>query len=272
MVGVHVPELISLLDVVSEGGIEASLFTTFNAFLPFYEDVVLRRLLASGCRHNTILMDASQLAACLDDPSLRPVGAGYDYTLAPIRSRAAFHPKLMLLVGPKRAITCIGSHNLTLSGFGLNRETTYKAIWSGGSDERGADVARATWQATKHWLGKCGTALPRQTQRNILAMEDIAPWIASAGAVGKDCRLIYQAPGTLPLWDQLRQLTPESVKRITVVGAFFDARCEFLHRIESAFPSAKLLVAIEPETVQLTRRGADRIRGSWRDASQLTGR
>src|SRR5258706_163809 len=182
MVGVHVPELISLLDVVSEGGIEASLFTTFNAFLPFYEDVVLRRLLASGCRHNTILMDASQLAACLDDPSLRPVGAGYDYTLAPIRSRAAFHPKLMLLVGPKRAITCIGSHNLTLSGFGLNRETTYKAIWSGGSDERGADVARATWQATKHWLGKCGTALPRQTQRNILAMEGNTPWITSAGS------------------------------------------------------------------------------------------
>jgi hypothetical protein len=266
-----VPELISLLDALGETGIEASLITTFNAYLPFYEDVVLRRLLANGCRHNTVLMDAAQLSSCLEDPVLRPTGAGFDYTLASIRSKAAFHPKLMLMVGPKRAITCVGSHNLTLSGFGLNREATCKMVGFGG-DDQGSDIARAAWRLTKDWLEGGGTSLPRQTQRNILAIEDIAPWLRTAGAMREECRLLYQAPGTLPLWEQLLKLTASPVKRIIVIGAFFDARCEFMHTLESTFPSAKILVAIEPETVHLTQKGADRIRGSWRDASKLIAR
>lgn len=265
-------ELISLLDTLGETGVQASLITTFNAYLPFYEDVVLRRLLSGGCRHNTVLMDAGQLAACLENEALRPTGAGYDYTLASIRSKAAFHPKLMLLVGPKRAITCIGSHNLTLSGFGLNRETTCKMTWSSGGGDRDADVARAAWRATKDWIESGGKSLPRKARQNILAIEDVAPWLRAADAGGVDCRLLYQASGTLPLWDQLRKLTSSSVKRITVVGAFFDARCEFLHALKTAFPSAEMLVAIEPGTVHLTRAGANRIQGFWRDASKLTGR
>lgn len=257
------PELISLLDTLAETGVEASLITTFNAYLPFYEEVLLRKLLANGCRHNTVLMDAAQLSSCLANPAMRPTGAGFDYTLASIQSEAAFHPKLMLLVGPKRAITCVGSHNLTLSGFGLNRETTCKMAGFG-ADDQGSDIARAAWRLTKDWLEKGGASLPRQTHRNILAIEDIAPWLRTAGAMREECRLLYQAPRTLSLWEQLRKLTPLSVKRIIVIGAFFDARCEFMHTLETAYPNAKILAAIEPETVHLTQKGADRIRGSWR--------
>ena len=42
---------ISILDIVKRGGYEASLITSFNATLPFYEEVVLRRLVAAGARH-----------------------------------------------------------------------------------------------------------------------------------------------------------------------------------------------------------------------------
>ena len=31
------------------GKFDASIIATYNAYLPFYEDVVLRRLVASGC-------------------------------------------------------------------------------------------------------------------------------------------------------------------------------------------------------------------------------
>jgi hypothetical protein len=272
MAGDIVPEVIRLLDALGETGIEASLFTTYNAYLPFYEDVVLRRLLSGGCRHNSVLMDSGQLAACIGSAALRPTCAGYDYTLASIRSTAAFHPKLMLLVGPKRAITCVGSHNLTLSGFGLNREVTGRMNWSGVGDDRGTDVARAAWRATKDWLQSGGIALPRQTHKNILAMEDVAPWLRDTDKGGGDCRLLHQAPSTESLWEQLRKLTSAGVKRITIVGAFFDARCEFVHKLETAFPTAKLLVAIDPDTVQLTRKGANRIHGSWRDASTFADR
>jgi hypothetical protein len=271
VVGDGVPQLISLLDEFREGGFEASLITTFNAYLPFYESVVLRRLMAGGCRHNAVLMDAGQLSACLESAASRPMGAGYDYTLAPMPSAGAFHPKLLLLVGPKRVVTFVGSHNLTLSGFGLNRETTCKISATIGREERGADFARAAWRAVRVWLENSGRFLPRQTVQNILAIEDIAPWLREGNDSPEETRLLYQAPGSQSLWDQIRQLIPASVKRITVVGAFFDARCDFLTRVEAQFPKAKLYVGIEPKTVQMTEKGAGRIRGSWHDASKLTG-
>ncbi|WP_454737171.1 hypothetical protein [Cupriavidus necator] len=51
---------ISLLNVIKQGGFDASLITSFNASLPFYEEVVLRRLVAAGCQQNIVLMDHAQ--------------------------------------------------------------------------------------------------------------------------------------------------------------------------------------------------------------------
>jgi len=272
MVGDGVSRLISILDEFRDcGGIEASVITTFNAYFPFYESVVLRRLMAAGCRHSAVLIDAAQLSACLGSADSRPTSAGFDYTLAAMRSSGAFHPKLVLLVGPKRVVTFVGSHNLTLSGFGLNRETTCRIDAAIGREEPGADFARAAWRAIKIWLEQNGKSLPRQTIQNILAIEDIAPWLRENNDPLVDTHLLYQAPGSLSLWDQIRRLVPASVKRITIVGAFFDARCEFLTQLETQFPKARLCIGIEPETVQMTKKGADRIRGSWHDASKLTG-
>jgi hypothetical protein len=266
------PELVSLLDAIRENGLEASLITTFSAYFPFYEDVVLRRLLANGCRHNTVLVDASQLAASLVDRGLRPTSAGYDYTIAPIPSNAAFHPKLLLLVGPKRAVTCVGSHNLTLSGFGLNREATCKVAWNGTADGRGAQVARAAWRAAQSWLDTRGGAIPQQARQNILAIEEIAPWLRGKVSEDRQCRLLHQSLGTPSLWQQVAGLVTHTVKRITVVGAFFDARCNFIRELESTYPKAKVRIAVEPATVQLAKAGAGRVKGTWHDASEMTGR
>jgi hypothetical protein len=265
-----VPELISLMESVNGSGFEASVITTFNAYLPFYEEVILRQLIASGCRHNSVLLDAAQLSQSLDSISLRPTGAGYDYTMVPMRSNGAFHPKILLMVGPKKATVCIGSHNLTISGFGLNRETTCRLHWGGKAEDASADITRAAWHAIKHWLKADSTGIPRPILQNVLAVEEIAPWIRANPKDHPDCRFLYQGNGTDSLWDQLKKDCPRSVKRITVVGAFFDARCDFLKQLQSEFPSAKMQIAIEPETVFLLKQGVSRVEASWRDATALT--
>src|SRR5262245_16196163 len=87
---------LSLGQALREGGFTASVITTFNAYLPFYEEVVLRRLVAAGCTNNIVLMDARQCASCLAEDSFRPRRAGSDYTLVPVSMPGAFHPKLLL--------------------------------------------------------------------------------------------------------------------------------------------------------------------------------
>jgi len=103
---------------------EASIITTFNAYLPFYEEVLLRRLASSGCQYNVLLMDNKQLAQSMASPTAQPRLAGRRYTLMPMRAGGAFHPKVALLVGKNSSRVFIGSHNVTLSGFGHNREIT----------------------------------------------------------------------------------------------------------------------------------------------------
>ena len=124
-------ERLRLLDAIAQSNAEASIITTYSFFAPFYEDVVLRRLNAAGSRNNVVLVDARQLSLTLGDETLRPRRAGYDYTLLPIASAAAFHPKVVLLISRKGACTMIGSHNLTISGYGINRELTSFLSFSG---------------------------------------------------------------------------------------------------------------------------------------------
>ena len=90
---------VSFFDLLKKGFFETSLITTYNAFLPFYEEVVLRRLTAIGCRHNVVLMDNAEWAKCLADPPQRPRLAGYDYTLVPMKAGGSFHPKIIVLLG-----------------------------------------------------------------------------------------------------------------------------------------------------------------------------
>lgn len=87
-------EGISILDEIKKGGYEASLITTFNAYLPFYEDVVLRQLIGHGVRHNILMMDAGQCALSISCHP--PKSAGRVYTLIPMKSAGTFHPKIYI--------------------------------------------------------------------------------------------------------------------------------------------------------------------------------
>jgi len=153
----------SLFETIREGGYEASLIASYNAYFPFYENVVLSRLRAAGCRHNVVLADARQCAAAMADSFSSPRCAGRAYTLIPFRSSAAFHPKILLLVGRSKAAALIGSHNLTVAGFGFNRELTNLVIAKPNSDPRSLSFVRSVWSGLKDWLASQMSVLPRAT-------------------------------------------------------------------------------------------------------------
>ena len=73
---------ISILEEISRGGYEASLITTYNAYIPFYEEVVLPKLMRSGVRHNVLMMDARQCVASLSQSI--PRASGRLYSLLPM--------------------------------------------------------------------------------------------------------------------------------------------------------------------------------------------
>lgn len=90
-------------------------------------------------------MDGRQCAAALADEGSRPRLAGREYTLIPARSRGAFHPKLLMLIGRDRGVLFTGSHNLTVAGFGRNRELTSR-IEASAEDETSMAVLGEAWR------------------------------------------------------------------------------------------------------------------------------
>ena len=244
-------EPISILDVVKRGGYEASLITTFNATLPFYEELVLRRLIAAGSRYNVVLMDAAQCAQAWASESARPRLAGHSYTLVPMRTPGAFHPKVCLLAGPKKASVLVGSHNLTLSGFGYNREITNWIEVEGARDVEGVAVLADTWGLIEQWIHQQRANLPASVIDSVLALANfVSPLtqkVKASGASG----VLGQESGSGSLLEQVAGRLPGRVCRIAVVGAFFDASCAFLRAVERLWPEAEVVVLIDPETVHL---------------------
>ncbi|MFT3668048.1 MAG: hypothetical protein QM795_05560 [Pseudoxanthomonas sp.] len=243
-------EKLSILDTIKGGDIQASMFTTFNANLKFYEDLVLRRLTAAGCRNNVLLMDQRQCALAHASVATRPSFAGVGYTLVPIATTGAFHPKICLLAGKKSASIFVGSHNLTISGFGYNREVTSFSRLQGkpGAPERNA-LAHA-WAVVRRWIESAD--LPVALRESAYQLDkEFGTTFDEALDTGQ--RLLAQHVGTAGLLDQLADLAPAQVERITLIGAFFDSEGRFVDELLRRWPNAMIVVGIEPATVWLSR-------------------
>jgi len=228
----------------------------------------LRRLVAAGARHNVVLMDAAQCAQSWMSEASRPRLAGHAYTLVPMRAEGAFHPKVCILVGPKKASILIGSHNLTLSGFGFNREVTNWIEVDGAKDTDGAAALADTWQLVEHWIEQQRPHLPVQVVEAALAFSNFVQPLATRSKGQGLSGVLGQAPGGQTLWKQLLPRLPSPVNRIAVIGAFFDSKCAFVHALETQWPLAEVVVTIDPETVQLTG-DVSHLRSRFVDARQM---
>lgn len=95
---------------------------TYNLDLPFFEYMLFEPLHNGGCRNVAVLCDPRQYQSALDDvPVLTHLGQRYLCLPATV-SKAAFHPKLLLLTSDEDGLLLLGSGNLSRSGLTHNRE------------------------------------------------------------------------------------------------------------------------------------------------------
>jgi len=240
---------ISLIDELKSGGYEASLITTYNAYLPFYEEVVLRRLVNAGVRHNVLLMDAQQYAASLINHA--PRLAGRQYTLLPMSVPGAFHPKLIFLTGKNKGAILVGSHNMTLAGFGFNREITNLVYIREDDDAAGIALAQDVWTEIEFWLNDFTAGIPEHARSMIRRVKEFAPWLTGSPPPDPKIRLLAGRPGGMSLWQQFTGLLEGETSQFSVGGAFFDQELSFLKRAKKDLQPRRITVAVDPETVQM---------------------
>ncbi len=101
-------------------GFEIALLTTYNFEIPFFEQYILPLLTKNSIKTINLFVDSEQLNQALSRNSSFHLGRKYFVT--PIRINGAFHPKVILLIGEKKAKLIISSANIKLSGYMHNNE------------------------------------------------------------------------------------------------------------------------------------------------------
>jgi hypothetical protein len=240
----------TLRDLAKAGaGIEASVITTFTFDAAFYEEVLLRAFERAGSRLNIVLVDARQLAASIDDPLRQPTRAGNDYLLAPIRHQAAFHPKILALLSEKSSILSVGSHNATDAGYGHNEEVT--SYWGRASKGPPRGILTAALQYCLSWLHLSGAAeaeLLADIQQRVLSLAGMA-----RADEATDAAFLASDPTSAPLWSQLTDRISAPVRRVSIVGPYFDRDLRMLNRIAQDLNPTELIVGLQPSTAVLER-------------------
>jgi hypothetical protein len=231
---------------------EFSFITTFNAYLPFYEQIVLRRLMKAGCRVNTLLMDSGQFAASMSDDDGKPLLAGRDYTIVPVDAgRGVFHPKILLLLGQEHAALHVGSHNLTLSGFGKNRELTTLFEINPNSESGDRQIFRSVWRALRLWASD----QPDELLDSFSFVENEISWLIEKPddeSFAEISDFYFSANNEeLALWEQIKPKLPADVRRVTLISPFFDEDLRFLREINHYLKPNEFIVGVESRTVQI---------------------
>lgn len=248
----------SLLEHISESGFRSSVFTTYSCYFPFYEEVVLRRLMAAGCVHNVLLVDATRCAEAFAVEELRPRRAGRDYTLIPVKVGGAFHPKMFLRFGKSKGSLLVGSHNVTLSGFGLNDEVTNIFRLEGAALRAGGAVFRQA-------LSYLGQFMPTRLPDVVEAFEGVrlgVPWLDGRLGVGpQERQLLTESAASDDLWSQVVPLIPKDVKTAFVGGPFFDPGLAMVRRLKREVQPERLVIGIDPSTAEIDPIEASRLDG-----------
>ncbi|MFZ5480462.1 MAG: hypothetical protein ACOZNI_27115 [Myxococcota bacterium] len=210
------------------------------AFDPlFFERLVLPDLWGAGTGDVVVLADRARV----DESTERWVGQvrhlGRRYALSTARDVGAFHPKVLVRVGPRGAIVWAGSGNLTWGGWGANQEVA--ACWrvGPGMADTGAWL-RALLTDAAAW---CGDVAAREL---IVRLGDRS-WLADANNEGLDrARVLWSRAGTAlgpalsHRWRGRRFTDLWMLTGSTDVGG---AMLEWAHR---AFGVERAVVAVDP--------------------------
>jgi hypothetical protein len=237
-----------LLDALQERGFQASAIATYSCYFPFFEEVVLRRLLDRGCINNVLFVDAGRCAEAFASEETRPRRAGSDYTLIPVHLHGAFHPKLIVRIGKSKGSLLVGSHNMTLAGFGLNDELTNEFRTSGQGARQGAEIIRLALDYLHLFVP---TNLPELAQAFTSVRLNI-PWLEGPISLPSDDRFLMTTTGRDPdLWSRLRPLIPKRRVTVFTCGPFFDSNLGFLKKLVNHVKPDRLVVGIDPESVEI---------------------
>jgi hypothetical protein len=249
-------------DAFGEGGFYSAFLTTYAFGAQAFEDVPFPKLRGAGCRNIVVLADRQMTNQSFAEYG-PPRFAGSSYHLIKVDAPGAFHPKITMLVGPKKGRLMIGSANLTALGLGGNKELVANIVYSPEMPGHAHYFAEAIEYIRRYvpaddaWFA---TALQRAMRR--------APWLRTAvdtPAIERDAdaeiAILLDRPEITILDQIVRQIGSDPIERLIVVSPYWDTRLEGLARLRNALGTPQTDLLIESGTTGFPKSELDRFSG-----------
>jgi len=231
----------SILDELSKSsGYDIALMTTFNFEIGFFERAVLNRLYAKNVKKISVFVDSKELTNALNDFDIEHSGChiGRKYMVNPVQMNGSFHPKVILLLGEKKARLFVGSANIKTSGYAINNEIFNFIDYSPEHPEYLDVIVDAInfFQAINEKSYKLDNVILNATKEYIYYHK--VP-------ENREVYLIHNMENSI--MNQVTNLITNDVTSINIAVPYYDRELLALKEIIKAFPNAETKLFIQNE-------------------------
>ena len=244
--GVSLMGMLAAEEAIRDHQATEALFLTYNVDLGFLEARLLGLCQATGARVS-VLADARVWAP--DSRAVRHIGRGYHVGLA--ATSGAFHPKMLVLAGPKRALVAVGSGNLTMGGWQYNAELL--TVFTG--DRNGVPEPIAQVPDMLRSLANESLRLDPLTRaaidRTVQQLEALLN-----GATRLDTGHTLAASWDGPLIDRL---PTEPVAELCLYAPFYDPQAAAVEALLNRLRPQRIRVALQPDWTKVDPHALHRV-------------
>lgn len=225
----------NLLEILQKSvGYDIALLTTYNFDIRLFEQAVLNGLFTNNVRKVSVYIDAEEFTKSLQ--SVKACQIGKKYMVNPIRIGSTFHPKVILLLGEKKARLILGSANITTPGYTTNHEV-FNFIDYSEKDPKYLDMIVSA-------IGFFSSIDQNSDQLDRELIKEAKSFSYYHRAKeNEESYFLHNLRASI--LSQARQLITDDVRKVSIAVPYYDGELSAYKEIKSAFPSAAIQLYIQ---------------------------
>lgn len=251
---------VNLIDELNESGYKVALFTSYSIDFIFFEKMIMRHLLEKDCTYVGLVVDQNCLQESIQKPNIKELGT--HYMVKSIETNQAFHPKLYLLLGDKKAKLMIGSGNLTPAGFITNHEVFNVFTYN----EEDSDIEhQSIIQGAYQFFHSLHHEQDQKLWKSIYQKLAGYSYLFQQTNLNGEVQILHNH--THSIQEQLAEFLPVNIRTIKCFSPYFDRSLAVLNYWKDAFPDSEINVFLQNGTTNFPKQYLQGTRFSIYEAS-----
>lgn len=209
------------------------IITCYSFDFAFFEERVMSALRMANIKNVNVFLDGKFLENYFENTSGREFKTHRTYSYTPVYEAGVFHPKIMLLTGPKEGLLIIGSGNITSSGLSSNDEI-WGAFHLNSLESKNAPIFASAWS---YLQGFFANAQGFNTQK-LSWFSQYSPWLNNLEVsmdfvnVDKGVDIKFISNGSTSLYQQIVSVLPrQDVKQLTIISPYYDKSGQVIEQL-----------------------------------------